>query len=157
MASLGALLALIAGMGRTSLAMARHHDLPTWLAAIHPRYQVPHHAETALAVLVRVLVLTSDPRSVIGFSSFGVPVYYAIANISVASQPPQQRRWPRPLNGLGLVGRATLAATLPLTSMLTRPATTHTPTTRNRKLRTVSRAGQRAKPARRSSIRESGP
>src|SRR5690625_894393 len=33
-ASLGALLALIAGVGRTSLAMAREDDLPRWLAAI---------------------------------------------------------------------------------------------------------------------------
>src|SRR5690606_28798496 len=35
-ASLGALLALLAGVGRTSLAMAREHDLPRWLAAVHP-------------------------------------------------------------------------------------------------------------------------
>ena len=33
-ASLGALLALIAGVGRTSLAMARNGDLPRWLAAV---------------------------------------------------------------------------------------------------------------------------
>ena len=47
LASLGALLALIAGIGRTSLAMARGGDLPRWLAAVHPRYQVPHRAEVA--------------------------------------------------------------------------------------------------------------
>ncbi len=80
LASLGALLALIAGIGRTSLAMARNHDLPAWLAAVHPRFQVPHHAEIVLAVVVGVLVLTTDLRGVIGFSSFGVLLYYAIAN-----------------------------------------------------------------------------
>ena len=52
LASLGALLALIAGIGRTGLAMARHRDLPRWLAAVHPRYRVPHRAEIALAVVV---------------------------------------------------------------------------------------------------------
>ncbi len=52
LASLGALLALIAGIGRTSLAMARERDLPSWLAAVHPRYRVPHHAELAVAVVV---------------------------------------------------------------------------------------------------------
>jgi APA family basic amino acid/polyamine antiporter len=119
LASLGALLALIAGVGRTSLAMARHRDLPAWLAAVHPRYRVPHHAEAALAVIVSVLVLSTDLRSVIGFSSFGVLVYYAVANISAATQPAGQRRWPRQLNGLGLVGCVVLAATLPLTSVLT--------------------------------------
>jgi len=119
LASLGALLALIAGVGRTGLAMARQRDLPRWLAAVHPRYRVPHHAETALAVVVSVLVLTADLRSVIGFSSFGVLVYYLIANLSAASQPAEQRRWPRPLNLLGCVGCVTLAATLPPESVVT--------------------------------------
>jgi APA family basic amino acid/polyamine antiporter len=118
LASLGALLALIAGVGRTSLAMARHRDLPRWLAAVHPRYQVPHHAETALALVVSVLVLTTDLRSVIGFSSFGVLVYYLIANLSAASQPPEQRRWPRLLNLLGAAGCVALVATLPLESVI---------------------------------------
>jgi len=63
-ASLGSLLALIAGIGRTSLAMARNRDLPAWLGAVHPRYRVPHHAEVALAVVVSGLVLVADlPRS----------------------------------------------------------------------------------------------
>lgn len=39
LASLGALLALIAGIGRTAMAMAREHDLPHTLATIHPRFQ----------------------------------------------------------------------------------------------------------------------
>src|SRR5215217_6917929 len=44
-ASLGALLALIAGVSRTVLAMAREDDLPRWLSAVHPRFRVPHRAE----------------------------------------------------------------------------------------------------------------
>jgi APA family basic amino acid/polyamine antiporter len=113
LASLGALLALIAGIGRTTLAMARNHDLPAWLAAVHPRFQVPHHAEIALAVVVGVLVLTTDLRGVIGFSSFGVLLYYAIANAAAFTQPADQRRWPRALNVIGLVGCVVLAVTLP--------------------------------------------
>ncbi|MCW2527172.1 MAG: amino acid/polyamine/organocation transporter, superfamily [Pseudonocardiales bacterium] len=112
-ASLGALLALIAGIGRTSLAMARHRDLPGWLAAVHPRYRVPHHAEAALAVVVSILAVTVDLRGVIGFSSFGVLIYYAVANASAFTQPPDQRRWPRVLNGLGLLGCVVLVVTLP--------------------------------------------
>ena len=118
LASLGALLALIAGIGRTSLAMARNHDLPAWLAAVHPRFQVPHHAEIALAVVVGVLVLTTDLRGVIGFSSFGVLLYYAIANASAFTQPADQRRWPRAINVIGLIGCVVLAVTLPWTSAL---------------------------------------
>ncbi len=122
LASLGALLALIAGIARTSLAMARHDDLPTWLAAVHPRYQVPHHAEIALAVVVGALVLTTDLRSVIAFSSFGVLIYYAIANASAYTQPRDQRRWPRLLNILGVIGCVAIAATLPATAALTAAA-----------------------------------
>lgn len=118
LASLGALLALIAGIGRTSLAMARHHDLPGWLAAVHPRYQVPHHAEAALAVLVSALVLTTDLRGVIGFSSFGVLIYYAVANAAALTQPAADRRWPRALHQFGFVGCLVLVATLPWQSVL---------------------------------------
>src|SRR5205085_3856579 len=78
-ASLGSLLALIAGIGRTTLAMARNRDLPRWLASVHPRYQVPDHAELAVSVAVVLLVATTDLRNAIGFSSFGVLLYYAIA------------------------------------------------------------------------------
>jgi APA family basic amino acid/polyamine antiporter len=119
LASLGALLALIAGIGRTSLAMARNNDLPRWLAAVHPRFQVPHHAEIALAVVVGVLVLTTDLRGVIGFSSFGVLLYYAIANAAAFTQPADQRRWPRFVNVFGLAGCLVLAVSLPLTSAVT--------------------------------------
>jgi basic amino acid/polyamine antiporter, APA family len=118
LASLGALLALIAGIGRTTLAMARHRDLPGWLAAVHPRYQVPHHAEIALAVVVCVLAATVDLRGVIGFSSFGVLIYYAIANASAYTQPAAQRRWPRVLNVCGVFGCLLLVATLPWQSVV---------------------------------------
>ena len=118
LASLGALLALIAGIGRTTLAMARHRDLPGWLAAVHPRYQVPHHAEIALAVVVCVLAATVDLRGVIGFSSFGVLIYYAIANASAYTQPAAQRRWPRALNVCGVFGCLLLVATLPWQSVV---------------------------------------
>lgn len=114
LASLGALLALIAGLGRTVLAMGRHRDLPAWLAAVHPRYRVPHHAEVALGVVVCVLVATVDLRGVIGFSSFGVLIYYAIANASAYTLPASgERRRRRFLNVCGLAGCLLLVATLP--------------------------------------------
>ena len=116
-ASLGALLALIAGIGRTSMAMARNGDLPGWLAAVHPRYRVPGHAELAVAAVVSVLVLTTDLRGAIGFSSFGVLTYYAIANVAAYTQPEERRRWPRALNVIGLVACAVLVVALPLSAV----------------------------------------
>lgn len=97
--------------------MARNHDLPSWLAAVHPRHQVPHHAEIALAAVVTILVLTLDLRGAIGFSAFGVLVYYAIANASAFTLPHSQRHRHRWLPVLGLAGCLLLAATLPWTSV----------------------------------------
>ena len=112
-AALGALLALLAGVGRTTLAMAREHDLPAVLASVDPRHEVPDRAQVAIGAAVVVLVLAVDLRGAIGFSSFGVLVYYAVANLSALRQPPEQRRWPRALQVLGLVGCLVLAAALP--------------------------------------------
>jgi APA family basic amino acid/polyamine antiporter len=117
-AALGALLALIAGVGRTTLAMARHDDLPRWLAAVHERHQVPHHAEVAVAGLVCVLILVTDLRGAIGFSSFGVLLYYLIANAAAYTQISEQRRFPRGLQIIGIAGCGILVLTLPLRAVL---------------------------------------
>ncbi|MEW1932048.1 APC family permease [Rhodococcus sp. NPDC079359] len=117
LAALGALLALIAGIGRTSLAMARHHDLPSYLTAVHPRYSVPHRAEITLAVIVCVLVLVVDLRNAIGFSSFGVLLYYLVANLSAHTQDTENRRYPKVLQIVGSIGCVVLIATLPATSI----------------------------------------
>src|SRR4051794_13817998 len=113
LASAGALLALIAGLGRTGLAMARERDLPGWWDAVHPRFRVPHRAELSVAALVVVLVLTTDLRGAIGFSSFGVLLYYFVANAAAFRQAPAQRRFPRWLQVLGCAGCLVLVAALP--------------------------------------------
>lgn len=117
-ASLGALLALTAGIGRTTLAMARGSDLPRWLAAVHPRFLVPYRAEIVVGLVVCVLVATVDIRGAIGFSSFGVLLYYLIANISALTQPRADRRYPRILAVMGVVGCLTLVVTLPVPSIV---------------------------------------
>jgi basic amino acid/polyamine antiporter, APA family len=117
-AALGALLALIAGVGRTTLAMARNDDLPRWLAAVHERHKVPHHAEVTVAGLVCVLILLTDLRGAIGFSSFGVLLYYLIANVAAYTQSADRRRFPRILQLIGVAGCGTLALTLPLNAVL---------------------------------------
>jgi APA family basic amino acid/polyamine antiporter len=112
-ASLGALLALIAGIGRTSLAMAREGDLPRALAVVHPRWRVPRRAEFAVGAVVMLLVAFTDLRGAIAFSSFGVLIYYFIANASALHQGLGARRYPRWLQVLGMLGCAVLVVTLP--------------------------------------------
>lgn len=117
-ASLGALLALIAGLGRTSLAMAREHDLPHWLSAVHSRYKVPYRAEITIAAVICVIILFADLRGAIGFSSFGVLIYYFITNIAALTQPVADRRYPRALQVFGAVTCVVLVTTLPAQSVI---------------------------------------
>lgn len=117
-ASLGALLALITGIGRTTLAMARESDLPHFLAAVHPRWKVPQRAEIAIALIVIVIVLFADLRNAIGFSSFGVLLYYLIANASAFRQSGAARRYPRTLQVVGVLGCLVLVNTLPIVASL---------------------------------------
>jgi len=117
-ACLGALLALIAGVGRTTLAMARERDLPAPLARVGGAHTVPLVAELAVAAVVIILLLTRDVLTVVGFSSFGVLIYYAVANAAAFTLPGRPWHAPRWLNVLGFLGCLVLAVTLPPASML---------------------------------------
>ncbi len=117
-ASAGALLALVAGVSRTAFAMSSEGDLPRVLDNIHPVHRVPHYAEVAVATVVILLVSLTDLRNVLGFSSFCVLFYYAVTNASAWTLSASQRRWPRALSGLGFIGCAILAATLPAASVI---------------------------------------
>ncbi|MFI5073792.1 MAG: APC family permease [Actinomycetales bacterium] len=113
LASLGALLGLVTGVSRTMLAMARERDLPAVLATVDERHGVPQAAQAAVCAVVVLLVVAFDVRAVIGFSSFGVLVYYAVANAAAVTQDATHRRWPRGLHLLGIVGCVVLVVTLP--------------------------------------------
>lgn len=124
LASLGALLALITGIGRTSFAMAREGDLPRWFSAVHARYSTPYRAEIAVGVVVVVLVLIADLRGVIAFSSFGVLLYYFVANVAAFRQRREftgkrARTLGRAVSVVGAIGCAVLVVTLPLPAVVT--------------------------------------
>ena len=115
-AALGSLLSLILGVSRTGLAMARDGHLPTSLAVVHQRFGVPHRAELMVGVVVAVVAALADVRAAIGFSSFAVLVYYAIANASAWTLAPSPGS--RFVPALGLAGCLLLAVFLPVGSML---------------------------------------
>ncbi|MFI1617479.1 APC family permease [Streptomyces lydicus] len=114
-AAAGSLLALILGVSRTTLAMARDRHLPAVLAAVHPRFHVPHRAELAVGAVVAVLAATADVRAAIGFSSFGVLAYYAVANAAALTLTAAEHRPPRVVPVVGLAGCLVLAFALPAT------------------------------------------
>lgn len=77
-----------------------------------PASRRPTSAEVAVGVVVAVVARTADVRSAIGFSSFAVLVYYAIANASA---------WTlggRIVPAAGFAGCLVLAFALPLNSVL---------------------------------------
>jgi APA family basic amino acid/polyamine antiporter len=96
--------------------MARDGHLPSALAAVHPRFAVPHRAELAVGALVAAVASVTDVRAAIGFSSFAVLLYYAIANASAWTLDRSLRR--RVVPGLGLIGCLLLAFYLPSSSVL---------------------------------------
>ena len=113
LACLGVLLSLIAGVSRTAFAMATNRDLPRVLAAVHPRFRVPHRAELVTGAIAAAVAAALDVRTSIGFSSFAVLAYYAITNAAAWTLIGAERRWPRALAAAGLVGCAALASALP--------------------------------------------
>jgi APA family basic amino acid/polyamine antiporter len=117
-ASLGVLLSLLAGVSRTAFAMAANGDLPRWLASVHPRHRVPDHAEVAAGAIVACVVIVADVRDAIGFSSFAVLLYYAIANAAAVTLRRDAPRAPLAVPVAGLFGCVLLASSLPLTSIV---------------------------------------
>ncbi len=118
LACLGGLLALVAGIGRTIHAMASEGDLPAVVGRLGKRFHAPVVAEPLIAVIVIILILSTDVLTVVGFSSFGVLLYYAITNASALTLGKRPWYAPRALNVLGCIGCLLLAFTLPITSVL---------------------------------------
>lgn len=117
-ASLGVLLSLLAGVSRTAFAMASEGDLPHWLHAVHPTRRIPHRAQLVVGAIVLAVVTMADLRGAIGFSSFAVLVYYGITNASALTLSRSERRWPRAIPLLGVVGCGLLAFSLPASSVI---------------------------------------
>ena len=107
----GSLLGVTAGIGRTGLAMAREGDLPRVLCAVREG-RSPYRIDLALLAITIPLVLFVPLVGAIGFSSFGVLLYYAVANLSALTQ---RRR--RVVQWIGLVGCVAVAFSLPLSAI----------------------------------------
>lgn len=115
----GALLGLLSGIGRTFLAMSREGDLPRFFDHTHPRTKVPHRVELLLGVVLTVVLLVADLRGAIGFSSFGVLLYYFVANVAAHTQDDEHRRHHKAWQAFGALLCLVLVATLPWQSILT--------------------------------------
>jgi len=112
-----ALLSVLVGVSRTSLAMARRGELPEGLAAIGPR-GTPWRADVAGGIVAIGVAFFVGPAAAIALSACSVLVYYAVINVAALRLPVAQRRWPRWIAVLGLVLCVGLAVLLPVTQVL---------------------------------------
>ena len=99
-ASLGSMLALLAGVSRTAATMAEDNELPKVFEKRN-RFGSPWVAEVIIAAGAIALSAIGEIVWVIGFSSFSVLFYYAVGQLSASTQPKNQRIMPRSLNYLG--------------------------------------------------------
>lgn len=112
-AALGVLLNLIPGISRTTLAMARRSEIPSWFSHVDTSRSLPLRAELTVAATVLALIVLIELRSAIAISGVAVLTYYALTNASALTLQPDQRRWHRSIAILGLVGCLILIASLP--------------------------------------------
>ncbi|AFY27349.1 APC family permease [Cyanobium gracile] len=99
----GVLLNLILGLSRVWMAMGRHGDMPTGLAALDAAGTSPRTAVLLSGALAALLSMSGRLELTWGFSAFTVLGYYAITNLCVLRLEPQQRRFPVVLAWLGLI------------------------------------------------------
>lgn len=118
-ASLGSLATILAGLSRTSMAMALEGDLPPKLGVVWGRTSSPAVAEITMASVAMIISVALDPLWLVGISSTTVLSYYALAHLAAARLPSQDRRLPRVVAWLGLVGCVALVATLPWIPLIT--------------------------------------
>lgn len=109
----GALIALMAGIGRTAMAMAREGDLPHVLGRTGPS-GVPRLAEAAAGIAAVALAWWADLGFALAMSSVSVLTYYAIANASAFAARGRAESFavPRAVSALGLVLCLALALSL---------------------------------------------
>ena len=110
LASLGSMLALLAGVSRTAASMAEDTELPK-VFKLRNRFNAPWLAEVMIAAGAIALTAVGEIVWVIGFSSFSVLFYYSVGHISAMAQPEDQRLLPKWLNliGVGLCGALALS------------------------------------------------
>ncbi len=122
-AALAALLNLIPGVSRTTLAMARQRDLPRWLAHVELQRSLPVRAELCVAAVVITIIAIVELHNAIAISGVAVLTYYAITNAAALTLTSEQRRWSPMIAVVGLIGCVALITSLPPIAVLAGTAT----------------------------------
>jgi APA family basic amino acid/polyamine antiporter len=111
----GALLSLLAGVGRTLFAMARGGDGPASLAGVS-RHGVPARAEVVAAVGASVVVVIGGIGVALALSGVSILLYYGVAHLAALRLPASERP-PLVVPLLGLLGCAVVGGAVLLVGL----------------------------------------
>ncbi len=107
-ATLSVLLTTVLGMSRISYAMARNHDFPRALMAVHKKRGTPYVSILLLGSLMTIMALFSNLLLAAVLSNFASIIYYLLVNVSAfrMKEPLYSRAFP-------VLGMVTCLALLP--------------------------------------------
>ena len=88
------LLALLPGISRVFVAMARDKNIPGLFKTIHPVHNSPYLADLSVLILVVVGVLYLNVVDSIKLSAFFILIYYSITNLSILKLQKNKRLFP---------------------------------------------------------------
>jgi APA family basic amino acid/polyamine antiporter len=107
----GALLSLLAGVGRTLFAMSREGDAPGVLAQVSAT-GVPQRAQVAAAVGAGLVALAGGIAGALAVSGASILTYYSIAHLAAMRMRSDEPHPPRIVPILGLAGCALIAVAI---------------------------------------------
>jgi basic amino acid/polyamine antiporter, APA family len=116
-ATVTALFGVLAGVGRTTVVMARRRELPACLAT-PGRAGTPWRADLAGAAVAVLIAVFAGPVAAVALSACCGLVYYALMNLAALRLPATARRWPAWTSVLGMVLCVGLAVLLPTTEVV---------------------------------------
>jgi basic amino acid/polyamine antiporter, APA family len=109
----GALLSLLAGVGRTVFAMARGGDAPAALGAVSG-HGVPHRAQLVAAAGAAVVAVIGGIGAALAVSGVSILAYYGVAHLAALRLGRDEGRPPIGVPILGLLGCLVVAVALVL-------------------------------------------
>jgi len=117
-AALGDMLGILLTASRVALAMAKVHELPRALAAVHERFRTPHRSVAALGIASAALVFLFDLRSLIEVASSFTLLWYLVTHFAALQLPTSKRIASPVFSWYGILGCVGLIASLPAAALL---------------------------------------
>lgn len=117
-AMLGVILSQLLGLSRMTFAMARRHDLPSFLAHVHPRFGVPGRAVLFIGAIAAIVATTGTLRGIASAAAFTILIYYGIANLAALRLPRKDKLYPYFIAVVGLAMCILLSLSLSINIIL---------------------------------------